>query len=113
MAHLAVLVLVVTVLTLTMGMMVWVYRVSQKKRTFRIIIAVLQSIQAHKPGLQAPSSLGGSLRRVSLQDDDSESAFFLGHPVYNHHHDTCHHHPTNLPPLLSTLTHPIHQYQRL
>ena len=32
-----------------------------KKRTFRIIIAVLQSIQAHKPGLQAPSSLGGSL----------------------------------------------------
>ena len=43
-----------------------------KKRTFRIIIPVLQSIQAHKPGLQASSSLVS----VWQPRDDSESAFF-------------------------------------
>ena len=48
------------------------YRVPQKKRTFRIIIPVLQSIQAHKHSLQAPSSLVSAYD----YDYDSESAFF-------------------------------------
>ena len=43
-----------------------------KKRTFRIIIPVLQSIQAHKHSLQAPSSLVSAYD----YDYDSESAFF-------------------------------------
>ena len=54
------------------------YRVPQKKRTFRIIIPVLQSIQAHKPGLQALNGLAdvSACRMMILE------VRFLGHPVH-------------------------------